>query len=508
MTYIIYHFLFSRGCYVTKTSDSPLLSIKQYLPSMMSFDKPAALNTIQREERDHVVVSLVSFISFICYGYFACSIGAGLPELSQHLAIDEANLAMIFTARGIGFIAGTFLFSLAIEFHHRLPSKEFIVAMAVLGSSIGAMVLSIPAMNTLTVVLGVVFLQALLFSGIDVMCNTLLPALWGMDVQPWLHALHACWSVGGIIGPSVLGQLGYFKSNAVLSVCCTTPLLLVMLKPRLLQDDDCILWELYACICGTGAAGAGTAADAGTDAAGSNGHKGGCASHATQLGVETACHSSPSNGSPISPVSPDRSSLSSPGIGGGAGGLSVDIIIDHSDLEPMLQSSPPSYSPSPLPPSRPLSIAIRAAFYAFYFFYVGLESGYSGWISVYVGKILPSTDAASGAYLVTVFFFAMSIGRLLSVPLALHFSPHYLMRMQLGFTLLGVLMVYFVGMGQFGYAGCFAATAMLGYGISSIFPIGMTLASEYQLTMLVTTKSYLIIGNYAMSLYSCCTDLC
>jgi fucose permease len=138
-----------------------------------------------------------------------------------------------------------------------------------------------------------------------------------------------------------------------------------------------------------------------------------------------------------------------------------------------------------------LPTSIRLTLFLFCFFYVGLESGFGGWISSYASHnthIIEDTTDVSGtsnaaAFLSTVFFLSMSIGRILSIPLAVRYAPSVLMKAHLGITVVGGLLMIVIGRGAYGYVGCAVGTAVIGLGISAIFPIGLTFAHEYQLPM-------------------------
>ncbi|CAM9322423.1 unnamed protein product [Ectocarpus fasciculatus] len=319
----------------------------------------------------------MSFLCFVCYGSFACSVGAALPEIADRLNTDETSLGILFTARGCGFVAGTLVYSFLSDLHVFRHRKDILIAGSVFIGGIGANVMSISTShNTLIVSM---FVLSTLFSGIDILSNIMLPNLWGLEVQPWLHALHACWSIGGIIGPLLIGWVGYRRTNMWMSVLSTVPLLILFCTPS---------------------------------------------------------------------RAPMRTDSDQP----------RNVILSHST---------------------------RFLFFGFYFLYVGLESGYGGWITAYAANM--ELTPSQGAYLASLFYFSMSIGRIISVPLSLRYQPNTLMQMQLIITVIGAfLALHCRGSGLGGasvYITCALTTVLIGYGISSIFPIGLTLPHEYKLDM-------------------------
>lgn len=346
------------------------------------------------------LVTYMSFLCFVCYGSFACSVGAALPEIADRLNTDETSLGILFTARGCGFVAGTLVYSFLSDLHVFRHRKDILIAGSVFIGGLGANVMSISTShNTLIISM---FVLSTLFSGIDILSNIMLPNLWGLEVQPWLHALHACWSIGGIIGPLLIGWVGYRRTNMWMSVLSTVPLLILFCTP--------------------------SRASMRTD------------SGPTQ-DIETSEYQSKHTYSHAANKDQPR-----------------NVILSHST---------------------------RFLFFGFYFLYVGLESGYGGWITAYAANM--ELTPSQGAYLASLFYFSMSIGRIISVPLSLRYQPNTLMQMQLIITVIGAfLALHCRGSGLGGasvYITCALTTVLIGYGISSIFPIGLTLPHEYKLDM-------------------------
>jgi hypothetical protein len=199
-------------------------------------------------------------------------------------------------------------------------------------------------------------------------------------------------------------------------------------------------------------------------------------------------------------------SSSSPGAGAGAGPFEFDYYsasvgegpgdgdADGKDLSPHTaasSSSPPLDSPPASTSEAGASLVaaaedywilpnhLRLCLFFFYFVVVGLETGYGGWISTYaIKKAIAKTDSG-GAYLASVFFFAVSAGRLAAIPLASLYTPNFLLRIQLTIVIVGVVLVATIGMGQVGYTGLSIATAVLGYGLSCIFPLGLSVTQDF-----------------------------
>ena len=120
----------------------------------------------------------------------------------------------------------------------------------------------------------------------------------------------------------------------------------------------------------------------------------------------------------------------------------------------------------------------------FLFFYVGAEIAFSGWIYTYAFT-LQLADAATAAYMTSAFWLSFTIGRLISIPLALRLTPQRM----IWIALLGCLSIL-------GVAAILPASStlvwimapVLGFCMAPIWPSGFTLAGRsLKLTARVST---------------------
>lgn len=125
----------------------------------------------------------------------------------------------------------------------------------------------------------------------------------------------------------------------------------------------------------------------------------------------------------------------------------------------------------------------------FFFLYVGAESSFGGWIATYA-KVMGMGDAVTAAYLTSAFWGAMTVGRLLSVPLAAHFSPRQVLAGDLVGCLASVLvLIVWMGSPIATWIGTFGA----GLSMASIFPTAISLA-ERHLKITGTVTSLFFVG--------------
>ena len=107
-----------------------------------------------------------------------------------------------------------------------------------------------------------------------------------------------------------------------------------------------------------------------------------------------------------------------------------------------------------------------------FFLYVGVEVGFSGWIFTYVTQ-LNIVNETLGSYMTSVFWGALTMGRLLSIPLAKKIQP---LNQLFGNFILAILFVGVILLWPLNSTILWISSAGLGLSLSSIFPTLMALA--------------------------------
>lgn len=106
--------------------------------------------------------------------------------------------------------------------------------------------------------------------------------------------------------------------------------------------------------------------------------------------------------------------------------------------------------------------------------YVGAEAAFGGWISTYA-VTLDMADATTAAYLTSAFWGALTVGRLLAIPLAARYRPRWILLADLLGCLAGVgILLLWPG----STVALWLGTLGLGMGMASIFPTAITLAER------------------------------
>ncbi|HEX7543673.1 MAG TPA: MFS transporter [Candidatus Limnocylindrales bacterium] len=128
-------------------------------------------------------------------------------------------------------------------------------------------------------------------------------------------------------------------------------------------------------------------------------------------------------------------------------------------------------------PSRAASrylVAVVLAAMLFLFFYVSAEITFGGWIYTYA-VTLNLADAASAAYLTSLFWFTFTIGRLVSIPVAIRLAPAQILAAAFSgvAVFLGLLIAF-----PASTAVLWIAVAGIGLTMAPIWPSGYTLAVQ------------------------------
>lgn len=109
-----------------------------------------------------------------------------------------------------------------------------------------------------------------------------------------------------------------------------------------------------------------------------------------------------------------------------------------------------------------------------FFLYVGVENGFGGWIFTYAVDTQIATEVAA-SYLTSIFWGALTVGRLLSIPLAKKLSPSAILtgNFALSVFFLGLILIW-----PHNRMVIWVSAAGLGLAQSSAFPTLLTMAES------------------------------
>jgi len=151
--------------------------------------------------------------------------------------------------------------------------------------------------------------------------------------------------------------------------------------------------------------------------------------------------------------------------------------------------SPPHQSSVPASRTGSVSASLIILIVLFFFLYVGAEASFGGWIFTYTITLGLSSQAAA-AYLTSAFWGALTVGRLLAIPMATRMRPRSILLIDLigclisvGFILLWPGSLTAVWLGALG----------TGLAMASVFPTTISLA-ESRMNITGQVTSWFFVG--------------
>jgi MFS transporter, FHS family, Na+ dependent glucose transporter 1 len=152
--------------------------------------------------------------------------------------------------------------------------------------------------------------------------------------------------------------------------------------------------------------------------------------------------------------------------------------------------------PSPVPQRAAVagqdgeaSTALVALFALFLFFYVGFEIGFGGWIYTYATATGLMT-ATSAAVLISLLITAMTVARVIGIPVTARFQPGPILAVDLLLCLAGVgaILIWPASVAAL-RLGCIT----IGVGMATLWPTTMSLAGHH-ITMTGRVAGWLFVG--------------
>lgn len=152
--------------------------------------------------------------------------------------------------------------------------------------------------------------------------------------------------------------------------------------------------------------------------------------------------------------------------------------------------------PSPAPHRQPVSAASERSeallplIAALMLIYVAAEVSYGGWSFTYATTTGLAGETAA-AYLTSLFWGAITLGRLLSIPLALRMRPAALLAASIAGALLGLALV---NLAPGSAAALWAGTLVTGLSMAAIFPTAIILTRSF-MTVTGRVTGWLLFGS-------------
>ncbi len=155
-------------------------------------------------------------------------------------------------------------------------------------------------------------------------------------------------------------------------------------------------------------------------------------------------------------------------------------------------SSPPIQSVSKSDPNARTNPILVALFAVFFFLHVGAEASYGGWVFTYAVS-LELTTPTTAAYLTSAFWGALTVGRLMAIPIAVRFRPRTMVFADLlGCLVSAAIILLWPG----SLTALWIGTLGMGFSIASLFPTSITLA-EHRMTITGKVTGWFFVGASA-----------
>lgn len=143
-------------------------------------------------------------------------------------------------------------------------------------------------------------------------------------------------------------------------------------------------------------------------------------------------------------------------------------------------------------PAGQVNHRLVALIVVFFFLYVGAEVAFGGWIFTYAVELNVASEAVA-AYLTSGFWGALTIGRLLAIPIAARVRPRYMLLADLIGCVVSVGLVL-LWPGSLGVV--WLGTLGVGLSMASIFPTTISLA-ERRMTVTGQVTGWFFVGASA-----------
>ncbi len=145
-------------------------------------------------------ITFTYYAAFIALGLVVGMLGPSLPSFAKNTASNFSQLSTLFIFSSLGFMAGSFLSGLFLQ---KLEGHKVLAVVLVL---LAAGIISLPVVQSLWVLVFLLFLLGICQANLDVGQNTLIMWLHGDRVAPYMNGLHFFFGLGSFFAPLLIAQ--------------------------------------------------------------------------------------------------------------------------------------------------------------------------------------------------------------------------------------------------------------------------------------------------------------
>lgn len=246
-----------------------------------------------------------------------------------------------------------------------------------------------------------------------------------------MQALHACFGIGALVGPALVGLLGYSPAFQIMAILFLGSAALTLFK-------QCVALKL---------------------------EDNGVNENDITSGVEMFQQVAQSPASLIDDIE----------------GVGAAISTDNTQDASLIISANVDNSPAEKEYVQSFPVFVQIMFVLFFFVYVGIETGFGGWIPTFSLQEEVTNDQSKAAYLTAIFYGSLAVGRIVSVPVSICLSSTAMTRIQLLVSLVGSIMIFCFA--ETSYSLACISCSVFGAGLSGLFPLMLVLPIDYGLSM-------------------------
>lgn len=170
------------------------------------------------------------FVAIFLEGLMLSIPGPTLGALAENAGASLSQIGTIFTAMGLGFVAGALL---AGRIFATLPGSQSLGLSLLL---MGATAVVIPSISSLAGLMTLFVLAGVAVGVVDVGSNSVLVWEFGPRVPPYMNALHLFWGLGALTAPLLVAWLakaggGVLMSYRVFGLAMVVMGILIVMAP-------------------------------------------------------------------------------------------------------------------------------------------------------------------------------------------------------------------------------------------------------------------------------------